>query len=232
MIKNYVIFDFVGTIATTEPCRESILLSLLESQGVSEVGLNRVVDAYEKTDGQFTYSSISEAKDSNYRPNFYLNYNLALVKYLGVESSVSVDALTEEFLNYDIKWKLFDDTLFILTSLEQAGFKLGILSNFGPSLKLLVEKLVGEKVKFSHVMDSASTGLEKPDLDFFNYFLAHAQLNPENCIFIGDSYDLDYIPATEVGIKTFLVDRKMADISSSSAKMPLTEIAKKILEEV
>ena len=29
-----------------------------------------------------------------------------------------------------------------------------------------------------------------------------------NSIYIGDSYSLDYIPASEVGFKTFLIDRQ------------------------
>jgi putative hydrolase of the HAD superfamily len=52
------------------------------------------------------------------------------------------------------------------------------------------------------ILDSAQIGVSKPDLGIFRTALERLQLDPEQVIFVGDSYERDMIPAREVGMKT------------------------------
>lgn len=103
-------------------------------------------------------------------------------------------------------FRVFDDVRPTLKRLKGAGIRLGVISNWSPSLPALLGKL-GFESDFEFVLASALTRCEKPDSTIFRRALAASSLPPERCLHIGDRIDNDVLGATAVGIEARLIDR-------------------------
>jgi putative hydrolase of the HAD superfamily len=90
--------------------------------------------------------------------------------------------------------------------LKEKEVRIGILSNFDDNLENILLKLnILNMLDF--VVVSAKVGLEKPNVEFYNYAKARYNIDTNSSIYIGDSYELDYAPSTESGFVSFLIDR-------------------------
>ena len=103
---------------------------------------------------------------------------------------------------------LYDDVVPTLQGLRDAGFKLGIVSNWDTPLDPLLERL-GIVDYFDAIVAShdARVRSEKPDPHIFNYALAAVGVSAEETVHIGDTYEADIVGARNVGIRPILLDR-------------------------
>ena len=94
-----------------------------------------------------------------------------------------------------------------IKQLKKLGYTVGVASNFDKTLKeRLAAKLnLVDSLDFLEV--SQCIGLEKPDIKFYEYVINNNNLNPQNTLYIGDSYVLDYLPGQEVGFNCCLYDK-------------------------
>lgn len=93
---------------------------------------------------------------------------------------------------------------------KKLPFKLGVISNFDPRLDVLLRNM-----KFNHYFDfiinSYEAGCEKPDKEIFLKAIAAAEvpdLEPEQCLHIGDTPSTDYLGAKNAGWYSLLVHDK------------------------
>ena len=100
-------------------------------------------------------------------------------------------------------FKLFDDTLPVLTDLRDEGWRHIILSNHVPELQTLVEGLALSAL-VDEVLSSAVTGYEKPNPKAFELG-REAAGNPEQLWMVGDNPEADVRGAESVGIPAILV---------------------------
>jgi putative hydrolase of the HAD superfamily len=108
------------------------------------------------------------------------------------------------YVDPDVGWALFDDTLPALERLSGAGWTHAILSNHVPELRLIVSALgLDELVSF--VSCSAETGFEKPHEQAFASVLD--PLRPAEAWMVGDNVVADVLGAEELGIPAVLVRR-------------------------
>lgn len=125
------------------------------------------------------------------------------------ELGIHTDSLAERL--YDVfsssaSYKLFDDVVPALTSLEDAGYRLGLISNFEGWLeKMLVELEIGHR--FDTAVISGLEGVEKPDPEIYRIALEKAGVDGGRAVHVGDSPTTDVAPASEVGITAVLLDR-------------------------
>lgn len=100
---------------------------------------------------------------------------------------------------------LFDDTFRSLRKLSQ--HPLGIISN--GVVKDQLYKLDKNNIldKFDKIIISESLGIAKPDPQIFTYAAKKSNYAIKDCIYIGNSYELDYIGAKEAGMKSFWLNR-------------------------
>jgi putative hydrolase of the HAD superfamily len=105
-------------------------------------------------------------------------------------------------------WRLFNDTLPVLTQLRSAGWTHAILSNHVPELGNLVDGL-GLSPLIDVVYTSALTGFEKPHPEAFQLALEDNS-HPEHVWMIGDNPIADVAGAEAMGIPAILV-RNHAD---------------------
>ena len=104
--------------------------------------------------------------------------------------------------------KLYDDVVPTLERLQDAGFKLAIVSNWDTPLDPLTERLgivdYFDAITASHDVRVRS---EKPDPHIFEYTLEAVEVLAAEAVHIGDTYEADIIGARDVGIRPILLDR-------------------------
>lgn len=114
------------------------------------------------------------------------------------------DAARRLYVDPEVGWALFDDTLPALERLSRAGWTHAILSNHVPELRDIVTGLgLDEVVAF--VSCSAETGYEKPHPQAYASVLD--ALRPAETWMIGDNVVADVLGAEAVGIPAVLVRR-------------------------
>ena len=103
---------------------------------------------------------------------------------------------------------LYDDAIPTLQHLQDAGFKLAIVSNWDTPLDPLTERL-GIADYFDVIVAShdARVQSEKPDSHIFNYALSAVGVSAEETVHIGDTYGADIVGARDMGIRPILLDR-------------------------
>lgn len=61
---------------------------------------------------------------------------------------------------------------------------------------------------FKHFFTSRELRASKPNLDFFNQIVNKLKFRPDECIFVGNDYEKDIVPAKAVGLYTVLFSEK------------------------
>jgi putative hydrolase of the HAD superfamily len=59
---------------------------------------------------------------------------------------------------------------------------------------------------FEHVVTSVEHGKRKPSACIFEHALALSTGGPETSVYVGDSFDADYVGATNAGLRCLLID--------------------------
>lgn len=124
---------------------------------------------------------------------------------LAIEDESLVTKLYARFSSTST-YRLFEDSLPALSAVQEAGYRLGLISNFEGWLEeMLVELEVG------HLFDvrviSGVEGVEKPDPAIYRLALEKAAVEGDRAVHVGDSPSLDVTPSQEVGMNPVLLDR-------------------------
>jgi len=117
--------------------------------------------------------------------------------------NVSVDAAhTERHL-----WCGLDqDAPRVLTALSKMGLRLAVISNTEDGRLDELLELAGIKSHFDFLLDSFVVKQRKPDAAIFQLALSHLELQPDQAVYVGDSYGHDALAALAVGMRAVLVD--------------------------
>jgi HAD superfamily hydrolase (TIGR01549 family) len=103
-------------------------------------------------------------------------------------------------------YALFPDVLPVLGALKRRDLTLGIISDWGIGLGLILRHL--DLVRyFDFAVISASVRMAKPNPALFETALRRADAIPDYAVHIGDSYVLDVLGARAAGITPILLDR-------------------------
>lgn len=129
-----------------------------------------------------------------------------LLGELGLPGDDLIGPLYEVFSNA-ASYRLFDDVMPALDELTDAGYRLGVISNFEEWLeKLLVDLEVGDA--FEVTVISGMEGIEKPDRAMYERAVERAGVAPSRCLHVGDSPAMDVAPAQAAGLHAVLLDRR------------------------
>jgi putative hydrolase of the HAD superfamily len=104
-------------------------------------------------------------------------------------------------------WQLFPDTLPTITTLQEQGLELGIISNFDSRLFAVLRGL-GIEDKFATVTISSLAHAAKPSPKIFHLALEKHAVDPEEAMYVGDSLLDDVEGATKAGLRAILLDRE------------------------
>ena len=209
-----VFFDAGETLLRPHPSFSELFSQTARSYGVvisaeqvhevqSELAPH-LVDLSEDVEGEeLRYEGSSLSEEGSER--FWMHLYRRLLKELGVEDEGLARRLFETFSS-SASYKLFDDVLPTLNAIDEAGYRMGLISNFERWLEeMLVELDVGHH--FEPAIISGIEGVEKPDPAIYELALEKAGVAPENAVHVGDSPGMDVEPAASIGIQGILIDR-------------------------
>ena len=199
-------FDFVGTLARMVPSREDILLEIMFSADADfDVSPEKVQRVFLQADSKMPYSSL-RITEKHQRKEFYVAYNSRVLELLGFPEVLSGETVYEHFTTKLKRWELVEGATETLEHFRALGFRLAVLSNFDAELETVVAESIQLRELVDDVVSSARLGVEKPNSEFFNLYLKDFDFDPRSSFYVGDSYELDYLPARQVGLRAFLVD--------------------------
>jgi putative hydrolase of the HAD superfamily len=204
-----VFFDAGETILHPHPSFPELFASVCTGRGlrVSPDDVMRVqerlaphlVDLAE--DSGVANPSLSAADARTFWTYLYRRF----LEELGIPDEGLAAALLATFSDAS-SYMLFDDVMPTLRSLQDDGYRLGLISNFEGWLE---ERLV--ELEVGHVFDvsviSGLEGVEKPDPEIYRRALERAQVMPTAAVHVGDSPAFDIEPAATLGMHTVLLDR-------------------------
>lgn len=116
-------------------------------------------------------------------------------------------AASQQVFDQAGSYALYPDVLPVLRALHERGMTLGVVSDWGIGLGLILRH--HDLVPFfDFAVISASLRLSKPDPALFETALRRADAIPDYTVHIGDSYVLDVLGARAAGIHPVLLDRR------------------------
>lgn len=113
------------------------------------------------------------------------------------------DAVYQEFTLPGV-WRLEPGALELLQDLRQAGFRLGVISNFDLRLREIL-KHVGVLDLFEQIVVSSQVGAEKPSPRIFEEALRRFAVEPAELLHVGDEEKADGDGARALGIQAFIL---------------------------
>lgn len=224
---NWVLFDFADTLAELTPRRERLVAELVAKEVGIELGEGQVRRAYRYLDLWSPYSSVRIRRPED-RRTFYLEYNRHLLDALGLSHLLDPARLLTAFEAGETHWQLKAGAMDVLHSLKARGMEIGILSNFDTRLKEIVEDHLGLGGLVDRLHISQAVGLEKPDPRFYRAFFEAQGPDPARCVYIGDNYRLDFLPARAMGLETLLLDETGLYPHLPQAIAEITEVPKRV----
>ncbi len=181
MIKA-ILFDLAGVIITNTRGFEKELESILKIDKEKLIGTWKGQTFYD-----FLFGKITEDEYWNIIVNKN-NWN--------VEIQPLKDAIRKHF-------KLNEETMSIIKSLKNQGFKLGILSGHTKEwIKYLNDTYDFEKY-FDVIIYSYQKGYSKPSKKIYEDIINEINIEPKQCIYTDDKEEF-LTPAKEIGMYTIL----------------------------
>lgn len=100
-------------------------------------------------------------------------------------------------------WRLEDGAAEVVHRLSDAGYVVGVASNFDHRLR---DVLAGLPLPpLGHLLISSEVGWKKPAAAFFARMTAVLSLAPQEILFVGDDAENDYAGATAAGLQAVLL---------------------------
>jgi HAD superfamily hydrolase (TIGR01549 family) len=166
--------------------------------------------------GHFFYARLGKdgrgAYDSDERArSFWSNYYAQALIDAGVdlprEELISAGEALTDWYQRPEQWEPYPDVLETLERAHRLGLVQGVVSDWGTDLiPILHAHEVTRYLDF--VVASAAVRTGKPHPDIFRYALARAGLQPDEVVYVGDSYLSDVLGARNAGIEPVLLDRE------------------------
>jgi putative hydrolase of the HAD superfamily len=219
MALKAVLFDLGLTLIRTASFPE-IYRRILARFEVT-ASLEDIARAQEAAESEADTSTYDESR----RKEFWTNYNVSLLKKLGITENIvflagKIDELWWECSHVQV----YSDVEPTLSGLKEKGYKIGLVSNgFKQDLDHILGEL-GLRRWFDAVVCIESCNCAKPAKRIFLYALDKLGAEPHEAVFVGDSVEQDYEGAFSVGIRPFLIDREGKHPSHFNKIASLTEL--------
>jgi HAD superfamily hydrolase (TIGR01662 family) len=139
--------------------------------------------------------------------------------YSEIQESTIKQALAAMYSITQEHWIPEDDAIATLTELQNAGYRLALISNAAddPNTQFLVDKL-GARHFFEVVISSAALGIRKPDPQIFHSVLSEMDLAPGNAVMVGDSLGADILGARNAGVYSIWLTRRAGNSANRAYK--------------
>ncbi len=131
-----------------------------------------------------------------------------LLKNLGVPfpTHALLMRLLEAIHQYSAYYSLYPEALPVLEELQNRGFKLGVVSNWEPSLRRMILEFEID-IYIDAVVSSLEVGAAKPDPFIFRRALNELGVGPVDTVHVGPSFEEDVTGAIRAGIRPVWLNR-------------------------
>lgn len=211
MVIKAVFFDAGDTLLSPHPSFHEIFATVAADFGheLEPAKVSEIFDAIAPTfaevidsTGENNWSVSQEASRKFWGKLYGLVFDGLGIKD---EAGELAAAMYQRFTRYE-SYRLFDDSIPVLSALREAGLTLGLISNFEEWLEgMLIE------MEIAHLFDvmvvSGKEGVEKPHPDIFLMALSRTGQLAQESMYVGDSPKNDAEGARAVGMKGVLIDR-------------------------
>lgn len=210
MIKA-IFYDLDGTLRTSQPQgREIFLAYTAQNLGIQiDDMLDRQVLRWEHYYWAQAPELLADQVDFPERDAFWVQYSRRQLQILGLEPAHAhefaplVSAhMAEAYRPNDV---LLPDTRDTLQCLQEAGYRMAVLSNRDHSFDHHLESL-GILHYFEFTLAAGDIQCYKPNPGFFQHALQRAGVAPQEAIYVGDNFYADCIGARKAGLHPVLID--------------------------
>lgn len=211
MYKNYI-FDLYGTLIDINTDEDNFLLWEKLSLFFSFKGAN-----YSPSELKLSYTNLVNYHLAKVVHTDYPEINLEnifslLYKNKNIIPSCELITDTAQFFRIlSIKYiKLYEGVLDLLNYLKSNNKNIYLLSNAQRVFTLYEMKLLNIEQYFDDILFSSDYDFCKPDQNFFNALIKKHNLNPSECIMIGNDPICDIQGAINVGIDTLYLHSNLS----------------------
>jgi len=139
----------------------------------------------------------------------YMPWYLGILNYrLGISIDLAAldahwEKIQKETDNY---WVPFDNVHQVLTELKADLRHLGVISNWDNTARDILNNARLSDY-FDYFIISSEVGINKPDPGIFQKAFETADVEPHECLYIGDNYYDDAIGSKKVGMEVLILNR-------------------------
>ena len=211
MSIRVVFFDMGDTLTTILPSWETLYVNACARHGIHVAhdalvaATREVFGALDADESRMTYEATEEADQ-----RYYQEINGAILRRAGAPMNAQMRTILEHLqreFETPAHFHLFPDAIPTLERMRNAGYRLGIISNWSWNLPDLCDGLRITDY-FEHIVTSARVGASKPHRAIYDYALHWFGAQPEECVQIGDNAVADVAGARAVGMHGILIDRR------------------------
>ncbi len=178
---THVFLDVGGTLLYSNPSATDIFHRVLATRG-HHLDRERIARLLRTPE---TIVTLIRPFPSGKEGTFFREVNARVIEHLGLDSD---DAMLDDIhAEYEkgVAWRPYPESLTILRTLRDAGYRLGVISNASHSLPgILKERGLAEY--FDTITYSFDVGAEKPDVRIFRRAVAQANATEERSVHVGD----------------------------------------------
>ena len=209
-----ILFDFGSTLIYSKdpwpPIYEQADRALV--QVLQQAGIQLDIKAFSSEFETFLDSYYAERGTSLIeRTTFSALHELLQQKgFQDIPDSVVRLALDAMYSITQQNWYLETDTISTLTTLQERGYRLGIISNTSDDKN--VQQLLDRwelRPFFETIITSAICGIRKPDRRIFQLALEHFGVPAGQVAMVGDSLEADILGANQLGIYSIWITRRV-----------------------
>ena len=197
MKKPYLLFDAGGTLLF--PNAATLHQTLLEFGRDTPLAL---LDAMMSVYVHQLDRALRDGQSTDFR---FFEW---IAERAGVEAEI-VPQVAARLREQDVVRSLWNavrpPTLETLNMLRQEGYSMSVISNAdGRAERHLNEAGAGRYLE--RVFDSHLVGFEKPDVRLFRHALGELRLDPGDCVYVGDFFQVDVLGGNRAGIAAIHLD--------------------------
>jgi HAD superfamily hydrolase (TIGR01509 family) len=195
-IKN-VFFDVGNTLLF--PNREVIHAPLVK-RGYA-VDAEHLRDLERQTKNQFDFAMTTNGSTDH---GFWWMFYSQLLLEIGLKDDTLRDQLVASIRNSGNWDVILPDTAQLLGKIGER-YRVAVISNADGKIRDVLQKC-GIAHYFDTITDSGIVGFEKPHPEIFHQALKSMNAAPEESLYVGDVYCVDYLGATGAGMHAILLD--------------------------
>jgi putative hydrolase of the HAD superfamily len=193
-----IFFDAGGTIVFPDPALTLAALSelhLFPSKGQLQAA---------ERDAKHQFDAARDGRHS-VDAQYWDLYYLSLFRELGIADNAGLRAALVAAARSGMNWRRVRPHTHEVLERLQRRYRIGLISNSDGSVRRLFELLKLDGC-FASFTDSRHCGFEKPDRRIFECALAELGATPEESLYVGDIYSIDFVGAQAAGMGAVLID--------------------------